>query len=243
MLGTVRNAALLLDLLSDGPSYHHLTDLAEQAGMSLPTVHRLLRSLVAAGLVEQDTKSARYGLGPQLVFLSERYLARLPVLNAAAPYLVELRDALRATVLVAVLVRGHVVYVDRVDAEEAGGVFRESARLRHAFETPAGRILAAQGGDKAWGEAEEALQGFEGLARPKAASRQSWAKADYLLSQEDGAAGVFEIAVPVHNRERVVASLAATGNRSDFDEQALVETVAPHLERAAQAVARVIAHA
>ena len=38
-LGTVRNAVLLLDLLTDGPAYQHLTGLAERSGLSVPTVH------------------------------------------------------------------------------------------------------------------------------------------------------------------------------------------------------------
>ncbi|MPZ95851.1 MAG: helix-turn-helix domain-containing protein, partial [Propionibacteriales bacterium] len=41
-LGTVRNAVLLLDLLTDGPAYQQLTDLADRSGLSVPTVHRLL---------------------------------------------------------------------------------------------------------------------------------------------------------------------------------------------------------
>src|SRR6266536_3132788 len=110
-LGTVRNATLLLSLLAEGPAYNQLTDLAERSGMSLPTVHRLLRSLALAGLVEQDPRSLRYSLGPEIVRLSERYLARLPVFRAIAPYLVELRNSTKATVLAAVLARGWVVYV------------------------------------------------------------------------------------------------------------------------------------
>jgi len=50
-LGTVRNAVLLLDLLTDGPAFQQLTDLADRSGLSIPTVHRLLRSLVLSYLV------------------------------------------------------------------------------------------------------------------------------------------------------------------------------------------------
>ena len=68
-LGTVRNAVVLLELLGEGPAFQQLTDLAERSGMSVPTVHRLLRSLVLADLVEQDPRSSRYSLGPELVRL------------------------------------------------------------------------------------------------------------------------------------------------------------------------------
>jgi IclR family transcriptional regulator, acetate operon repressor len=240
-LGTVRNAALLLEFLSEGPAYHHLTDLADRAGMSLPTVHRLLRSLVAAGLVEQDPRSARYGLGPQLVYLSERYLSRLGVVNAAAPYLVELRDSLEATVRVGVLVRSHVVYVDRVDAEHAGGPFRESERMRHAFDTAAGRLLIARAGTEAWRRAEDVLQ--DGVKRPSASQRQSWSRASYLISESDGLAGAFEVAVPIATGGAVLAALAASAAATQHDERTLKKNVAPHLERAAQAIARTVGHA
>jgi IclR family acetate operon transcriptional repressor len=241
MLGTVRNAALLLQFLSEGPAYHQLTDLADRAGMSLPTVHRLLRSLVAAGLVEQDPRSARYGLGPQLVYLSESYLSRLAVVKAAAPYLVELRDSLSATVLVGVLVRSHIVYVDRVDAEHAGGPFREAARMRHAFTAAAGRLLLARAGPEAWSEAEAALDG--GVRRPTAAQRQAWARASYLIGESDGPAGSYEVAVPIAAGGSVLAALVASGAAAQHDERTLKKNVAPHLERAAQAIARTVAHA
>src|SRR5438132_8159920 len=144
-LGTVRNATLLLQLLSEGPAYIQLTELADRSGMSLPTVHRLLRSLALAGLVEQDPKSLRYSLGPEVVRLSERYLDRLPVLRALGPYLVELRDATKATVLVAILVRTSVVYVERVDGEDRAGRYRETHRVHNALDTAAGRLLLARG--------------------------------------------------------------------------------------------------
>ena len=86
-LGTVRNAVTLLELLGEGPAYQHLTDLAERSGMSVPTVHRLLRSLVLADLVEQDPGSSRYSRGPELVRLSQPDHPRLPILGALAPFL------------------------------------------------------------------------------------------------------------------------------------------------------------
>lgn len=242
-LGTVRNAALLLELLSEGPPYHQLTELADQAGMSLPTVHRLLRSLMAAGLVEQDPRTARYGLGRQLVYLSERYLGRLPVLNAAAPYLGDLRDSLDATVMIAVLVHGHAVYVDRVDGGDAGGVFRESSRLRHAFQTPAGQLLVAHAPPEEWRQAEAALGQAPGVPRATPADRRRWSRASYLLAHEDGEAGPFELAVPIRSGDRVPAALVATGSTPPDAADQLTDRVAPRLERAALAVGRTIAHA
>src|SRR5437660_919189 len=87
----MRNAGVLLQLLSEGPLQVSFTELSERSGLSPSTAHRLLRSLVLAGLVQQDPRTSRYSLGLRVVRLSESYLARQPVLRALGPYLVELR--------------------------------------------------------------------------------------------------------------------------------------------------------
>lgn len=235
-LGTVRNAVLLLDLLTDGPAYQHLTALAERSGLAVPTVHRLLRSLVLADLVEQDPRTSRYSLGPEVARLSQRYLGRLPILGALSPYLVALRDALGATIHVAVLARESVVYVDRVDAGD-GGPYRDSHRVSDALATAAGRILAARADDAVW---ERCVAAYAGpLDGDAAALREQWRTATHLLSPEltMGAAG--EVAVPVVDASgNLVAALAATVTSSV--DPARIEEAAAHLSRAAVAAGRTL---
>ena len=232
-LGTVRNATLLLSLLAEGPAYNQLTDLAERSGMSLPTVHRLLRSLALAGLVEQDPRSSRYSLGPEIVRLSERYLDRLPTLRALSPYLRELRDTTKTTILVALLVRTSIIYVDRVDGEEGAGVFRESHRVHDALETAAGRLLLARGEPDPWAEA------IGGRTRPSNRDRRVWADAPFLLLGPDGERPMTEVAVPVLDRSgRAWAALCARGDPNAFPDDVLKCDVAPQLVRAARAAGR-----
>jgi len=235
-LGTVRNATLLLSLLAEGPAYNQLTDLAERSGLSLPTVHRLLRSLALAGLVEQDPRSARYGLGPEIVRLSERYLDRLPTLRALSPYLRELRDTTKTTILVALLVRTSIIYVDRVDGEEGAGVFRESHRVHDALGTAAGRLLLARGGSDTWTEA------LDGRLRPSNRDRRAWAEAPFLVLGADGDRSAAEVAVPVlDGAGQPLAALCARGDPSAFPEEVLRNEVAPRLVRAARAAGRAMA--
>lgn len=237
-LGTVRNAVLLLDLLTDGPAYQQLTDLAERSGLSIPTVHRLLRSLVLADLVEQDPGSSRYSLGPEVARLSQRYLGRLPILGALSPYLVSLRDTLAVTIHVSVLVRDTVVYVDRVDAAD-GGPYRDSHRVADALATASGRLLGARADDETWAQCVAAYRGP--LDGEQAELRSTWASAPYLLSPEvvSGASG--EVAVPVLDASgRPVAALAASVPRGTDDERA--RDIAEHLARAANAAGRTLGH-
>lgn len=237
-LGTVRNAVLLLDLLTDGPAYQHLTALAERSGLSVPTVHRLLRSLVLADLVKQDSRTARYSLGPEVARLSQRYLGRLPILGALAPYLVSLRDTLGATIHVAVLVRESVVYVDRVDAAD-GGPYRDSHRVGPALSTASGRLLAARADDESWARCLASWP--EPLEGDPAALRTAWASANRLVSPEVASGAGGEVAVPVLDAAGVpVAALAATAAPSLAP--AHVEEMALHLDRAAGAAGRTLGH-
>lgn len=228
-LGTVRNAVLLLDLLSEGPAYRQLSELAAQSGLSVPTVHRLLRSLVLAELVEQQPRTSRYGLGPEVIRLSQRYLTRLPSLGALAPYLVPLRDHFRATVQVALLVGGTVVYVDRVDGDDCG-LFRETMQSPGAFDSASGRVLVCRAAEDAW-EAARAVSAPQDHEQVDA-QRAEWRDADHLLLGQ-------ELAVPVFDRSGdAVAALSMTvAKPEDSSELALKVS---HLLRAAAAAGRTL---
>lgn len=240
-LGTIRNAALLLRLLSEGPPYQQLSDLGERSGLSVATVHRLLRSLAEAGMVEQDPETARYSLGPELARLSTRYLARLPVLRALTPYLAGIRDVTKSTVLVSLLVRDAVVSVDLLDAgEDDEGVFRDAHQVRPAIETAAGRVLLARADPAVW---QEALECADGDARFTEEHRAAWAAEPYLVVPDAGSFDRVEIAVPVldsENRARV--GLSALCSLERVGAGALAERVAPQLLRAANAARRTVNH-
>jgi IclR family acetate operon transcriptional repressor len=232
-LGTVRNAVALLHLLADGPAYHQLTDLAERSGLSLPTVHRLLRSLCLAGLVEQDTHSARYGLGPELVRLSQRYLGRLPVLAALSPYLMPVREALGVSVHVVLHTRGWVTYVDRAEGAD-GGLYREPHRVAPALRTAPGRVLAARADDTGW---ELALAQLTGDERAEAGvQRDSWRHATHLaLPASDG--GAIDVAVPILDGTGGAAAALVASVSDDGVAMAVTQ-----LSRAAQAAGRTLGH-
>jgi DNA-binding IclR family transcriptional regulator len=239
-LGTMRNAAVLLKLLSEGPLQVPFTELSERSGLSPSTTHRLLRSLLLAGLVQQDPRTSRYSLGLHVVRLSESYLARQPVLRALGPYLVELRTMTEATVLVGLLVGGTVLYADRVDAEQTGGIFRQPERCHDAFETAAGRVLLGHAAPAAW-EAARAASPI-GIAFDEK-DQAEWEAAPWLAVERTEPAGAVEIAVPVLDRAgRVVAALSALAAAKVFTEDVQAERAAV-LIRAARAAGQVVGDA
>lgn len=238
-LGTVRNAVTLLELLAEGPAYQQLSDLAERSSMSVPTVHRLLRSLVLADLVEQDPRSSRYGLGPELVRLSHRYLARLPILGALAPYLSQLRDLVGGTVLVQTLVRNAVVTLDRVDGPEVG-LYRDAHAVRSPLDTASGRLLLARADDGEWAHA---LEGVDPETRAEAEShRATWATAPWLSVEGAGPGLVGHVAVPLVDAHGGVPATLVAGVPYGAG-RGHIDAVAGHLARTGAAAVRMLGNA
>ncbi|WP_185992032.1 helix-turn-helix domain-containing protein [Janibacter cremeus] len=240
-LGTVRNAVRLLELLGEGPAYQQLTDLAERSGLSVPTVHRLLRSLVLADLVVQDPRSSRYGLGPELTRLANHYLSRLPLLGALSPYLSQLRDQLEHTIHVEILVHGEVIYVDRVDGT-GPGPYRDAHRVTPALSCAGGRLLAARAeDDDVW---QRSLDRAEDHDRQTATdeARARWAAADHLALAPEDPTMPPEVAVPVVDGQGVTVAVLAA-NIDDPDDDHVVKAVAGKLGRAARAAGRTLGHA
>lgn len=229
-LGTISNAARLLALLSQGPRFHPLKELAEEAGLTQPTVHRLLKSLVAFGLVQQDPRSARYGLGPELVRLAATYAASTPALNGIAPYLCDLRNATGSTIRVAVLTGTHVVDIDRVDGSACGGVFREGVEPRLALRTTEGRLLAA----RASSDVREACARAAQEDVPES-QWKTWREAAFLAESEGGPMGTYTVAVPIVDASgNTHAVLCATGSSDALSETQLSTTIPSTLSRVAE---------
>jgi len=240
-LGTIRNAMQILQIMGSEGLYFPLSELSERSGMSLSTTHRVVRSLLSAGVVVQDPRTSRYSLGPEVVRLSEGYLSRLPVLRALAPYLVELRMRTRGTILVALPMNTSVVYADRVDSEETEGIFREGRRLHDAFETAAGRVLISRADQELW---EEALRTTRLEVQFDDEDRAAWQKASHLVLEPDEFRAGVEVAVPVLDRYgRALAALASVGSPKTFTDVVVNEQVVPALLRAARAAGEAVGDA
>ena len=233
-LGTIRNATLLLQLLSEGDRYQSLSSLAERSGLSLATTHRVLRSLAQAELVSQHSQSSRYSLGPGLFRLGGAYRDRLPLLQMLAPYLLEVRDNTKATIEVSLLVQGVVVVADRVTGENVTRVFRDNTSYHPPLKTAAGRVLLAHADLDTWDEVVTKL----GPDAPTAVDREQWSAAAHLVHVLDDS-GEFQVAVPVRDLTgSVIAAISGTARLPFLGEQdqRLEEHIARQLQRTVEMI-------
>ncbi|MBV7242924.1 IclR family transcriptional regulator [Streptomyces sp. MW-W600-10] len=89
---SVARAARLLSAVVDSPAGATLTELAKTTGLNVSTVHRLLSTLTAEGLICRSSESERFLPGPVLLRLGRRSLSSsgLPDVTAVLKELADL---------------------------------------------------------------------------------------------------------------------------------------------------------
>jgi len=136
----------LLDLMADAGGALTLSELASQTELPLPTIHRLLRTLVGKGYVRQ-LANRRYALGPRLIRLGEGASKQLGAI--ANPQLAGLVARLSETANMAVLEGDMVLYVAQVPSPHAMRMFTEVGRRAHTHDTGVGKAILAELDDQA----------------------------------------------------------------------------------------------
>ncbi|MDF1791233.1 MAG: IclR family transcriptional regulator [Thalassobaculaceae bacterium] len=95
-------AARFLDILAKAEGPMMLGELARRAETGAPTAHRYMQSLVAEGLVVQDSDSGRYDLGPAALSIGIGALRRIDAVEIAAHHMKALASSIAASCGVAI---------------------------------------------------------------------------------------------------------------------------------------------
>ena len=138
---SLQRAFDLLERLADAGGEASLSELAASSGLPLPTIHRLIRTLVTLGYVRQNS-TRRYALGSRLIRLGETASRQFG--TWARTYLAELVEQVGETANLAVLDGDHVVYVAQVPSKHAMRMFTEVGRRLLPHGTGVGKAMLAQ---------------------------------------------------------------------------------------------------
>ena len=117
-----------------------LSQLANQSGLPLPTIHRLLRTLVDLGYIRQES-SRQYVLGPRLIRLGDASSRMLSVW--ARPHLARLVDELGESANLAMLDGDEIVYVAQAQSRHSMRMFTEVGRRVEPHCTAVGKAIMA----------------------------------------------------------------------------------------------------
>ncbi len=142
-LSSVRNAARLLKVFRSREPELGVSELARRLELGKSSVHRVLTTLMAEGLVEQNPTTGGYRLGIVMFELGEAVRVHMDLHAAAGPILAALREQTRESCQVGILDGSDVVYVDRLESSQTLRLFTETGRRVPANCTSSGKILLA----------------------------------------------------------------------------------------------------
>jgi IclR family transcriptional regulator, acetate operon repressor len=131
----------LLELMANNGGEMPLSQLATRSGLPLPTIHRIIRTLVDSGYVRQ-LPSRSYALGPRLIGLGESASHKLGVW--ARPVLADLVETVGETANIAMIDGDMAVYVAQVPSRHSMRMFTEVGRRVYLHDTGVGKALLAQ---------------------------------------------------------------------------------------------------
>lgn len=224
----VERALGVLRCFQSAPGSLGITDLAGQTGLTVSTVHRLVRALTEGGLLVQDPRTERYQLGPTLVVLGRQAEQQLGY-GQAQPMLEQLVEETGESVNLGIRTGNDVLVV--LDAESTQPLrFAQEPGTRIPVHVSAmGKCLLAYGGDI--GEQIAQLGELSGLTDRTITDRQRLAdelnevrRRGWALNDEERHPGVRAIAVPVlHYSGKAVAAVAVQGPTVRITDDRLAE--------------------
>ena len=139
----MRNAARLLKVFRSRETDLGVSELSRRLGLGKSTVHRMLTTLVAEGLIEQDPRTGGYRLGIVMFELGQAVRVHMDLHAAVGPVLAELRAQTGESSQVGVLDGHEVVYVDRMESAHSLRLFTETGRRVPVHCTSSGKVLLA----------------------------------------------------------------------------------------------------
>jgi DNA-binding IclR family transcriptional regulator len=142
MIQSVERAIRILNALQ-GSRRLGLSEIASRLQLPASTVHGIVRTLAAHGMVEQDQGSGRYQLGPAVLLLGNVYLDTLELSGRAAKWSEELARRTGMAVRVGVLLMDEVVIVQHEPRPDGTRQMREVGIVIPAHASALGKAMLA----------------------------------------------------------------------------------------------------
>ena len=193
---------------------HHrrltLTELADRAGLPMPTAHRLVGELVSWGALAR-TSTGEYAVGRRLWDLGLLAPVQTGLREVASPYLHDLYGATLATVHLAVRDGTSALYVDRLAGHASVPVVSSIGSRLPLHATGVGKVLLAHAPLDVQHAVYADLPRITPytITQPGLLRRQlaRVVRDDYATTTEEMSLGGCSIAVPVRRGPDVVAAL------------------------------------
>lgn len=236
-------ALSVLDALVRAGGAITLTELVQATGLPKPSLHRTLALFEDAGYVQREPGGRAYAVGPKLASLGLAILTHDTVATLRHTVLRQLVSDVGETCNLAMLRKGEVAYLDRVEAQWPLRLHLPVGTTVPAHCSASGKLLVAHM------PAAERDALLETMPLPRFTANTITDRAllareldrilacGYALDNEEYVAGVACVAVPVKAGGEVIAAVAVHAATARLPLQRAIDFV-PRLDEAAERIAR-----
>lgn len=220
---SVDRALAILEILARNGS-SGVGEVADELEIHKSTASRLLSSLLARGMVQQNTSRGKYELGFAILRMASSIPGRLSLVGEARPVIEALAFEYKETVNLAVLREEYAVNVDQAMGPSMLATHDWLGSLTPLHATSSGKVLlAGQGADERGRilKATKLPQRTANTIRTRPALEKELLrvlKNGYAEAREEFEMGINSIAVPIHNHlGAVVGAISVSGPAFRFD--------------------------
>lgn len=216
-----------------------LTSIAHQAGMATSTVHRILTSLEAHGLVSMDQERKLWFIGVTAFQIGNGFLRNRKVVDLGRPLMRDLVSEIGESVNLGIEDNGSIVYLAQIECHNPIRAFHRPGTRTMIHSSAMGKAILST-----WKEPDvrKLLEkvGMPGFTRKTLTNDRRFfadlAKSrerQWALDDEEATVGMRCVAAPIYNEFReVVAAVSISGptTRLTYDR---IGELGPKIKRAA----------
>jgi IclR family transcriptional regulator, pca regulon regulatory protein len=243
---SLAKACRILEVFDGQEPELNLSELSRLTNLDVGTVHRLVRTLVGLGYLQQGENAKRYRLGLKVVDLGFNALWRIEVQPLARPILLSLISPVIGAASVAVMSGTQVQYIERVHVGLAPfGVARGIGSRIPAYCSAVGRAILA------FLPPKQRLEILNSEERVKLTPQtvvsileierrlNDVRKQGYVFCDQEMIPGIRALAAPVLNSNgHPVASLSVGAPSFPFSAEEFVAYTAPRVVDAARSLSK-----
>ena len=215
---SVIRAFAIIEYLAESDEWVGLSSLARDLDLVPSTAYRFLSSLKDLGYVQQHPTNSRYQLTLKFAWVASRVIEHTKLLQIARSWMDRLTAISNETTHLAVLEGQEIVYIDKVDNEQAMQMRSRIGTRAHIHSSAVGKSILAFLPE---GEQERLLEEIQLIPLTKntitdrakfAATLDGIRRRGYSIDDEENEVGIRCVGVPVFDHAgRVAGTVSISG--------------------------------
>ena len=218
---TLRKALTILDVFAGSERFLTVAEVAIMSGVTRPTAHRLIQTLVAEGYLSQDARSGRIAPGYSALQLAGRLLDANRLRSEALPHLETLAKRSGARSNLGILHRGEILFLAGVEGGSEAAPYSRLGKTAPAYCVALGKAILAElpatqlshylANQPLLRRTPSTITQQRGLRKELAQVRRE----GHAVDAEEYITGVFCIAAAIHVGDGSAAAIGLAGSSLD----------------------------